>query len=160
MESRKKVINSIKNAGLIVPPRPEYSEDLFNEWEEMKKKYGGIGNIPFQVLGEYLDKWNSLIAYALWVEAAADIERATAREIRDTIKNQLYTLQDGGRELRAASVTIEPLYVKWENNYVEKEAVYTAVRSLREGYEQRAAAISREITRRINEINDVKRGDR
>ncbi len=155
METRKKVTESIHSTGLIIPPRPTNSEDLFKEWESFKNKYKGLGDMPYSALGDFLDRWASLIAYALWVEAAADTEYRTAREIRDTVKNQLYTLQEGGREIRAATVSTEELYIKWQTKCIEKEAIYIAIRSLREGYEHRASSISREITRRNSEAEKV-----
>ena len=152
----------IEKAGLPIPSKPEELAegiDIFSEWENMKKAYGGIANIPFTVLGDYLDKWTSIVAYARWVEAIADIDQATAREIRDTIKKQLYTLQEGGRELREAMVHTEPLYREWEQKYTESLSMMIAVKALREGYERRADAISREITRRMNDALDSRRLD-
>lgn len=159
---REITMAKITKAGLPIPVKPkELVEgiDIFAEWEQMKKNYGGIANIPFHALGDYLDKWTSLIAYARWVEAIADIDQATAREIRDTIKKQLYTLQEGGRELREAMVHVEPLYREWEQKYTESLSMMIAVKALREGYERRADAISREITRRMNDVLDNRRND-
>lgn len=157
---RELTMSKIKKAGLSIPPKPEDLADgvnLFNEWDNLKSSYGGIANIPFPILGDFLDKWTSLVSYARWVEAVADIDQATAREIRDTIKKQLYVLQEGSRELREASVHTEELYREWEQKYVENLSMLIAVKGLREGYEQRVDAISREITRRINDISDSKR---
>lgn len=145
-------------AGLPIPMKPANSDDAYTEWENVKKKNGGIANIPFASLGDFLDKWTGLVSYARWVEAIADIDTATAREIRDTVRNQLYTLGSGGREIRAAEVTIEPLYREWERKFTESLAMYTATKALREGYEIRANAISREITRRGNDMTDDRRG--
>lgn len=145
-------IEKIKKAKLLIPTKPTFTDgDLFQEWEELKRKYGGIANIPYEELGEFLDKWTAFIAYARWCEAIADLEAQTAKEARDTVKNQLYVLQDGSREMKAAQVATEELYLKLEKEYVEKQALYIALKGLREGYEQRATAISREITRRIAE---------
>lgn len=160
LEVYKKTQDKLKRAGLIIPSKPKEAVegmDLFTEWEDMKRKYGGVANIPFNELGNYLDKWSAMIAYARWTEAVADIDQQSAREIRDTIQKQLYTVQDGGRELRAASVATEPLYIKWEQEYTEKLALFIAVKGLREGYEQRANSISREITRRGNDMTDGRR---
>lgn len=161
MEVYKKTTDKLKRAGLVIPPKPQDAVqgiDLFSEWENLKKKYGGVANIPYPELGEFLDRWTSMIAYARWTEAVADIDQQSAREIRDTVQKQLYTIQDGGREIRAAMVATEPIYIKWENEFTEKVALYTAIRGLREGYEQRANAISREITRRGSDNLDTRRG--
>ena len=159
---RENTMAKIQKAGLPVPIKPvELVEgiDIFTEWEKMKKDYGGIANIPFSVLGDYLDKWTSVVSYARWVEAIADIDQVTAREVRDTVKKQLYTIQEGGRELRDATVCIEPLYRKWEQKYTESLSMLIAGKALREGYEIRADAISREITRRTNDVLDNRRND-
>ena len=160
LEVFKKTADKLKRAGLIIPQKPQDAVqgiDLFAEWERMKRQYGGVANIPFAELGEFLDRWTAMIAYARWTEAIADIDQQSSREIRDTVQKQLYTVQDGGREIRAAMVATEPIYIKWENEFTEKIALFTAIRGLREGYEQRANAISREITRRGNDQLDTRR---
>lgn len=160
MISASKVAAKLKISSLPVPKKPDFLNDnitIFDEWDRLKKNYGGIANIPFNELGDYLDKWSSLISYARWIEAVADIKQATSREIRDIVEKQLYVLQDGGRELRAAAVHTEPLYIQWENKFIEDFAYYIAVKGLREGYECRANSISREITRRTTESSDVRR---
>lgn len=157
---RKATQSKLAKAGLFTPVKPAdvvNGTDLFAEWERMKQNFGGIANIPFYELGEYLDRWTQMIAYARWVEAVADIDQATAREIRDTVRKQLYTIQEGGREMKDAAVCIEPTYLELEKQYMETFAMYTAVKALREGYEQRANAISREITRRSNDLVDSRR---
>lgn len=157
---RKITQSKLVKAGLFTPVKPAdavNNKDLFAEWERMKQNFGGIANIPFHELGEYLDRWTQMIAYARWVEAVADIDQATAREIRDTVRKQLYTIQEGGREMKDAAVCIEPTYIELEQRYMETLATYTAIRALREGYEQRASAISREITRRSNDLVDSRR---
>src|SRR5690606_7291568 len=97
---RKETKSKLKKAGLPIPPKPEdvvEGRDIFTEWENVKKKYGGISNIPFNELGDFLDRWAGLASYARWVEAVADIDQTTSREIRDTVKKQLYTIQEGSR---------------------------------------------------------------
>ncbi|MEC0276916.1 hypothetical protein [Peribacillus frigoritolerans] len=155
---REEVMANQRKAGLPTPPKPYDSDNLYTEWDNIKRRHGGVANIPFAELGDFLDKWTGLVSYARWVESIADIDTATAREIRDTIRNQLYMLQEGGRELRAADVTTEPLYREWEKKFTESQAMYMATKALREGYEIRANAISREITRRGNDMRDGTRG--
>lgn len=160
MVQSSKVATKLNLAGLPIPHKPSSLDskvNIFAEWEIIKKNYGGIGNIPFEELGNYLDKWTALVSYARWSEAIADIKQTASREIRDTVEKQLYTLQDGGRELRAASVQTEPLYIEWENKFIEDNTYYTSIRGLREAYEYRANAISREITRRASEVDNTRR---
>jgi len=157
---REVTMAKIRKAGLPIPPKPDDAVngvDLFTEWENMKRRYGGVANIPYHELGDFLDRWTQMVSYSRWVEAVADIDQATAREIRDTIKKQLYTLQEGTREIRDAKVYTEPLYLEWEQRYVESLSMYTSVRALREGYEHRVNAISREITRRGSDNLDTRR---
>ncbi len=160
MVQSSRVSAKLQTAGLPLPSKPASTEsriNIFEEWETLKKSYGGVGNIPFEDLGNYLDKWTELVSYARWTEAIADIRQTTSKEIRDTVEKQLYTIQDGGRELRAASVQTEPIYIEWENKYIEDNTYYTSIKGLREAYEYRANAISREITRRASEVDSVRR---
>lgn len=155
---RAETMNKLKQAGLPIPKATAFGDsDIFDEWDNLKKTYGGVSNIPFNTLGDFLDKWTGIISYARWVEAIADMDLTTSREIRDTIKKQLYTIQDGGRELRDASVHIDPMFVEYEKKFVADSAMYTATRALREGYEYRANSISREITRRGSDVMDGRR---
>lgn len=157
---REKTMAKLKKAGLPQPPKPQDISDgvdIFGEWETLKKRHGGLSNIPHNVLGDFLDKWTGMVSYARWVEAVSDIDQATSREIRDTVKKQLYCLQEGGREIRDARVHVEPLYTEWEQKYTENLSMYIATKALREGYEHRANAISREITRRGNDMTDNRR---
>lgn len=157
---RKSVESKVIQAGFPVPSKPgdvEGHNNLFDEWDRMRASYGGISNIPYPLLGDFLDRWSQLVAYARWVEAIADIDQATAREVRDFVKKQMYTLQEGGREIRDASVYVEPSVIQLQQEYTEKFSLWCMVKALREGYEQRANAISREITRRSNELNDSTR---
>ncbi|WP_145052600.1 hypothetical protein [Paenibacillus xylanexedens] len=161
LEIRKKAMSSLSAAGL---PQPQKSEDslegrnLFTEWDAMKKRFGGVSNIPFKELGDFLDRWTGMVAYARWCEAVADMDRTTATEVMATVKDQLYTLQDGNRELRAAMVSTEPIFLEWQDKYLESSAKYTTIRGLREGYEARLNSISREITRRGSDVLDNRRG--
>jgi hypothetical protein len=150
----KESLIKIKKAGFPIPEKPSQCENLFNEWNTLKLKYGGISNIPYSELGEYLDKWASVISYTRWVEANSDIICSNSREIKDMVKKQLYTLQDGSREMKDALVYCDELYIKWENKYLEDLSLYTMLKALREGYEQRMIAISREITRRGDDFKD------
>jgi hypothetical protein len=148
----------IKTAGMIIPEKPVDSLNLFKEWETLKRKHGSVGNIPFEELGDFLDKWTSLISYTRWVEAVADVEQQSAKEVRDTVKKQLYVEKDGNREMKDALVHVDPIFVNLEKEYTEKLALYISIRGLREGYETRSNAISREISRRTQEIQDLRRG--
>lgn len=156
-KTREIAISKIKKAGLPIPTNPE-DHGIIKEWEDLKKQFGGINNIPFHYLGEFLDRWTQMLSYARWVEAVADIELTTAEEIRNTIKKQLYTLMDGPREMKDASVYHEPLYVEWEKKYLEAATTLTLIKALRESYEYKVNAISREITRRGDDVVDIRKG--
>lgn len=157
IKAKEQALIKLKKANLPIPDKPQNSETLFQEWEELKRKYGGVAEIPYHILGDFLDKWASMLAYARWAEANAEINMITSREIRDTVKKQLYNLQDGGREAKDAAVYCESIYLEWERKYLEDLTLYTMIQALREGYEQKIAAISREITRRTDEFKDNRR---
>lgn len=147
----------LAKAGLPTPPKPVDSDSLFAEWDTVKSAHGGLSRVPFETLGDFLDRWTGLTIYARWVEAVSDIDQATAREIKEIVKKQLYTLQEGGRELRDALVYVEDIYTEWHRKYTEALTMYIAAKALREGYEMRMNAISREISRRIGDAGDTRR---
>jgi hypothetical protein len=151
-------LSKIKKAGMCIPERPNDNQNLFKEWETLKRKHRSMSNIPFEELGEFLDRWTSLISYTRWVESVADLEQQSTKEVRDMVKKQLYVNKDGNREMKDALVHIDPIYKDIEKKYIEKLSLYTSIRGLREGYETRSNAISREISRRTQEIQDLRRG--
>lgn len=153
-------VERVERLELPIPAKPvEVVEgiDILVEWDRLKTQHGGISNIPTVRLGDFFDKWTALLAYTRWVEAVADIEHASIREARDMIKKQIYTIKEGSRELRDALVYTDEEYIKLSNLYIEKLTFYILMKALRESYEYRVTAISREITRRGYEITDVVR---
>ena len=154
-----KVIDELTSlVGLPVPERVANAESLYAEWDTLKSQWGGVGNIPHDKLGDFLDKWSQLIAYAKWVEASADIRQAKSREARDTLKTMLFAEFDGSREIRASLVMNDPDFIRLEIEYTTELTRLLAVRALREGYESRYASISREISRRTGEFSTMRRG--
>lgn len=153
--------SKLSKAGLIIPDKPVdaiKAVNLFKEWDNMKARYGGIANIPFVELGDFLDRWTALISYTRWVEAVSDVEQQTAGELRSIVGKQLYTTQTGNREMRDALVYVDKTYLDLEKDYNEKLALYKQIKALREGYETRANAISREISRRSASEIELRRG--
>jgi hypothetical protein len=151
-QDRTELNKRFDETGLIVPPKPVeatgVNNTVFEEWAKILKKHGGLSNIPFEVLGEYLERWTNLSSYARYHEAQADISHTTARELRDTYKKQLYVLGDGSRELRDAQVYTDTKYLELQKQFLDSYAYWTLVKNLRESYELKTAAVSREITRR------------
>lgn len=155
---KEKAINNLKRVGLPIPTRPVDMESVQHEWDALVKRSGGIGNVPFEKLGDFLDRWTAVVSYARWLEAMADVDQTVALEIRDHIKKQLYLIQSGSnRELRDAAVYAEPKYIEWELKYTTAVAHYKLIKQLREGYEHRCNAVSREITRRVNDVMSTQR---
>ncbi|BAU28229.1 hypothetical protein DFP93_101306 [Aneurinibacillus soli] len=153
---RKEVVERIKRSGLPIPLKPTEPEAMSTEWNEMNQQHGGLSNIPFDELGNFLGKWDALTAYARYVEAVADLEQTAIKERKDHVKSQLYVLSEGTREIRYASCQSDPLYVGLQHKFEIAEATYTAMRALREGYEGKVNVISREITRRGNELQGTR----
>ena len=156
--TREQAVAFVRRAGLPIPTAPPEMNYIQDEWDAMVRRAGGICNVPFPLLGDYLDKWTGVVSFARWKEAEVDIEATLALEIRDHIKKQLYLVQTGtNREMRDAAVYAEPLYIQWNLLYTKAFIEYKAVRQLREGYEMRVNAISREITRRNSDQFDTRR---
>ena len=154
------VISKVKDAGFIIPPKPlevVQGINIVTEWNNIKKKYGDISKIPYSTLGEYLDKWTEMISYIRWIESVADLEFQSSREIKEMMRKQLYTIQEGNREMKDAMVYVNKDFIESNNQFIQNQANYIAVKGLRESYEQRANAISREITRRGAELSDTSR---
>jgi hypothetical protein len=156
--TKEQALAFVRRAGLPIPTAPPEMNYIQDEWDSLVRRAGGICNVPFAMLGDFLDRWTGVVSFARWLEAEADIESTLSLEIRDHIKKQLYLVQTGtNREMRDAAVYAEPLYIEWNLKYTTAFMNYKAVRQLREGYEMRVNAISREITRRGNDNLDTRR---
>lgn len=152
---RDKITNK---AGLIEPPKPKNSEDIFSRWEGLKQRYGGIGDIPSNILGDILDNWSELLAYTRWLEAVADIKFQTAKEYLSLKKKQLLLVKGGtNREIRAAEAENDPEYLELFNIFIEENTAFILIKGIREGYEQRYFSVSREISRRTQSIEGYNR---
>lgn len=147
------------------PPEPDPIVDnttgeiisIFQKWSSLRKRYGSVANIPNWELADYLDQWAELLAYARYQEAITDIDAGTLQEIRDRLYDQVYISEEGGRELRAALAGADAMFVEYSEKFTEAVVHNKLVRSLRESYEYRYNAVSREISRRQGDTNTTKR---
>lgn len=154
-----------KKLRLPKPPEPDPIRDdhtgeiisIFQKWSQLRKRHGGVANIPYHELADYLDQWAELLAYVRFQEAIQDIDCGAYMEIRDRLYDQVYISEDGGRELRAALAGAHELYVEYSKKFTEAQVALKLTQSLRQSYEYRYYAVSREISRRQGDMSQTKR---
>lgn len=149
------ILEKVKKAGLPIPDRDD-NDDLHAEWSSIKKSYSGLSNVPSHKLGEFLDKFNSVLAYGFYCTAIADYEHVWAKNVRDfALAKMLLTVPScktvALQEAMVLDADTDGAYQELCKDYDSKYAGYKLMSALVNGYEKQAESISREITRRGNQ---------
>ncbi len=149
----KSIVNIILKAGIPIPNKVDI--DLEDEWGAVKNKYNGLSNIPSPLLGEYLDKFSTILGYAYYCQAIADYESMSLKTQKEFAKEKLFLIQPtmSNKDTQVALVHNEPLYCELTEKYLIEYGKWRIITALVNSYERKTEAISREITRRGNEIN-------
>ena len=155
MEQKERAKARIKKAGLSFPSRPEIPPELQEPNGDVKLPED-VTAIPDKKLGQYLSIFNSLASYAQCIVAIADIEKTTAENIaRMAERFEIQDLPKSRRkneDLRYGSVYLIDYVFDLRQEAIEKRADYKMAESVLQSYERAIQSLSREITRRGNEM--------
>lgn len=124
--------------------------DVESDWDEIRTKFGGISNVPYAMLGDYLDKFNSALGFAYYCLAIADTESIALKTRLDFVKDQLFLTMPtmSNKDTQYAMVLSEPEVIKMTAEYTKEYGKWKILAAIVNSYERKAEAISREITRR------------
>ena len=115
-----------------------------------------IGDLSSDQLGEHLAWWSGWAAYTRWHMSRAETNY-TAAEKRLTLESakRLYLCKSQYKTISEAKnyVLQEEEIQRLEIEVMKKDAFRSMLKALLEGYESKYATISREITRRGNELS-------
>ena len=109
-----------------------------------------LSRLSIDQLGDLMGVWSSVMAYAQFEVARADVERTASGNKYDFEKKKIYlqlTARGGmNEEQRKAEVTIQT--AKLQADYEVVRAKYTILRALLGSYSKYYQALSRELSRR------------
>jgi hypothetical protein len=160
-EQHEKTLKSLDEVNIpfsIPIDHQETGDSLIRDWEEVKSQFGGVAEVPYPELARFLDGWSALASSARTVEAIAQADLETATFNEKFVRKQVYLQTSGTREIREAAVYAHEEYRKVTEKYLQANRNHAYIRALRENYERYAFVVSREISRRTNNLPRELRG--
>jgi hypothetical protein len=143
----------------------------FNGWnltfrkpsEEQVQLPPDITAVSSEELGELFTKLTSWTDYIASQKVMAELEERAALKKKDFAENSMLIKRMGaqvkGERITAvkAEISIHPEIVELENDYEEKYAYRKLVEMLLTNHERDLSLVSREITRRSNDLRSTRR---
>jgi hypothetical protein len=155
-EVKQKSILALRAAGIPLPKEPPYIGD------EVKMPHD-ITIISYQDLGKLHGNLVTMACYARTLAALADIEKESAEQMLGYVKDRKILLKADPEEkvvvYAKARATVDSLVRHYTQRYLQANAKHTLIDSQVENMERCAEAASREITRRISEIEKTMGGE-
>lgn len=131
--------------------------------EEQVELPPDITAISSEQLGELFTKLTAWTDYIASQKVMADLEERAALRKKDFTENSLLIKRMGaqvkGERITAvkAEISISPIVVELENDYEEKYAYRKLVEMLLTNHERDLSLVSREITRRSNDLRSTRK---
>lgn len=156
---RINAVAKLKKQGLILPSKVEIPEEFLNKQGELLIP-DDMTLIPPEELGRYLSNFTALAAFYDAMVAMTDIDRTTAGRVKDFVEAkvllELSKTNLGKGENRVtllkAEREVNEFVVKAQDWADETDAIFRLASALLSGIERILFLISREITRRGNNI--------
>lgn len=138
----------IRRAGLAKPAQyfDKHGEPLA---PKLDLKLASIDNAA---LGKMMAEFTAAAEYAAYAAAIADINRTVEKNVMEFTVSKIRLSKSGPMQKANDKANIDPHVVAARQNYLEKDAVATLTATILKNYERSLSTISREITRRQNEL--------
>jgi len=147
-------LSEIEKAKLPIPRDPSDSEkekaEQFNEDD--------ITNISDEDLMKYMSLFTGFQAYAEWQLARAETDVSCSESTEDFTKAELLLQAPKGFSSvkeKESWVMSKPSMVQVEADRLRRTAVYQMLKALAKGYERKANVCSRELSRRLANLNQT-----
>lgn len=146
---RQRALAKVRKAGL---PRPEPVTDRHGEPFNPKLSLK-LASIDAAALGKLMAEFTAACDYAAYAAAIADIDRSIEKSILEFVEAKVRLSKTGSNARRQADkALIDPRVIAAKQAFLEKDAIATLTATLLRNYERSLSTISREITRRQNEL--------
>jgi len=145
----QEAVAAVKRARLTIPHRPlaENGVDL------NPKLTSDLASTPSHTLGKLLTQFTAIADYAAYAAALADIERVIEEHALEYVTARVRLEKSGTVQEKADKTAVDPRVRAASATYFERMAIATLTQTLLENYERDLSAVSREITRRGNEMS-------
>jgi hypothetical protein len=146
---RQKALAKIRKAGLSKPEQPtDRNGEPINPKLDLK-----LASVDAAALGNMLARFTASCEYIAYVSAIADIDRSIEKSILEFVEAKVRLSKTGSNARRQADkAQIDPRVIAAKQAFLEKDAIATLTATLLKSYERSLSTISREITRRQNEL--------
>jgi hypothetical protein len=138
----------VRKAGL---PKPyQYKKDDEPLTPKLDLKLASVNN---DALGRMLVEFTAASEYASYAAAIADIDRTVEKNILDFTEAKVRLSKSGTVQRKADKTMVDPLVIEARQRFLDKDALATLTAAIQKNYERSLSTISREITRRSNEMD-------
>lgn len=137
-------IEKLKKARLSIPSAPSG-----NTCPQMPEDITELGD---KDLGHYMGIYSAWISYAESVSALADIRATTRENIFDFVQAKVRIEKSGTVQDKSDQTTVDERYQEALSDFETASATRSLTQSLLRGYIRNYEALSRELTRRQNEL--------
>lgn len=141
-------IAKIRKAGL---PKPEqYIDAEGNPLNPRLKK--DLARTDNASLGRMMTEFTAAAEYASYAAAIADIDRSVEKSILEYTEAKVRLTKTGTEQKKRDKTQVDPHVIEARQRFLEKDALATLTATIARSYERAISTISREITRRSNEM--------
>jgi hypothetical protein len=99
-----------------------------------------------------LVEFTACAEYATYAAAIADINRSVEENIMEFVISKVRLTKSGTVQKKNDKTNVDPHVIAAKQRFLEKEAIATLTETIQRNYERALSTISREITRRQNEL--------
>jgi hypothetical protein len=125
-----------------LPGRPEEEP----EWP------GNLSDLTDEDLSNHLTYWSAMLSYVVFEVAREDVERKSfERQAHMEMTKAFMRCTAPTVTERKMQAELVPTYQELRQKYDIHDGMYRLLAALSQGYEQKYAAVSRELTRRLNQ---------
>jgi hypothetical protein len=144
---RSRALAKIQKAGLPKPEPYMRNGEPINPKIDLK-----LASIDNAALGKLMAEFTASCEYAAYAAAVADIDRTIEKNILEFVEAKVRLSKSGTVQRKADKTNVDPHVIAARQAFLEKDAIATLTATLLRSYERSLQTISREITRRQNEL--------
>lgn len=143
----QRALAKVRKAGLPRPRQQVVDGEALNPELDLN-----LADIDNGSLGRLLVEFTAACEYAAYLAAVADIDRTVEQNVMEYVEAKVRLSKTGTVQRRADRTNVDPLVIDARSRFLEKDAISTLTAAIQKNYERSLSTISREITRRQNEL--------
>jgi ElaB/YqjD/DUF883 family membrane-anchored ribosome-binding protein len=158
---RQKAVSKLKKSGIVFPSKPAELPPHWKDEDGMFKMPQDITSVDYRELGQLMSTLNSLLQWYGAVLASSRVDKLTAERVKNfteaKIRMEILSDKEMAKEYKAredkeAYVNINEMVTEAQDWFDAQESLVTMTEQLYKDYERSYSLVSREISRRGNEM--------